>query len=563
MDYLINERSSRDDFILKYKAAVRSDVSREQFASYMGMIPDSVMRKRLKILDENGMELPVLELSGESDIPADLLDKFEETIESLEQAVLPTRIDDYEPNKRYVITSAQNATPVNKDFLKSILNYCNINDAELLVIPTRYRNPTSIWSDKSKADEWWSPDVAEYIQDYSRKLGKSLEYMGHIKIQPTAIRPLTGFESYTGISSGIFGHPKIQLLSVATPSESLPKLLSTTGSITERNYTDSKAGHKGAFHHSFAAIVAEVDSEGHHHIRHIHWSDTDRGFYDLDSFYGANKHKTGISALALITGDSHVEFMDPKVSNATYNGPESLCGLLKPKYRVWHDVTDFYARNHWHIGDDILAVGKHKFGRNNVEAGLQQAVDFIDDNVMEGTIDVISKANHDEAFDRWLQRKDINGVTDPENAQFFHYMKYNQLRNIEMTPTGFQSFDPFAWWAKNPDQQRGLKNPNVIFLKRDEPFEIADIEVGFHGDKGSNGARGSLVAFSKIGPKVVIGHSHSPGICEGAYQVGLSARRELEYQSGPSSWMHTHCIIYPDGSRTLIHIIDGKYRGDF
>jgi hypothetical protein len=566
MDYLISEKlrlqqlSERDKFIIKYKAADRVGLSREQFAAYVGMIPDSVMRKRLKISDSIGLELPILPLTDESDIDIELLDKFESVIEEIEGSNLPERIPEYEPNKTYIISCAQNATPVNEEFLAAIETYAEVNDAEILLIPLRYRNPTSIWTDDQKSHEWWDSRARQYMKDYSRRLGKSLEYMGHIKIQPTAIRPLSGFEGYTGTSSAIFAHTKVQLKSIATPSESLPKLLTTTGAITQRNYTDSKAGHKGSFHHSFAALVVEIDSNGHHHLRHVHWNDKLKGFYDLDSFYGVNSHSTGHRAKALITGDTHAEFLDKDVRDATYDSVDSLSNFLKPEYRVFHDIIDFYPRNHHAIGDDILSVGKHKFGRNNVEEGLQCAATLLDEIQVEGTTDVISKSNHDEAFDRWLQRKDVNGVSDPENATFFHYMKYNQLREVTMTATGFKSFDPFAWWCKNPESQPGLSRDDVVFLMRDESFQIMDIEVAFHGDGGPNGARGSIINFSKIGPKTIIGHSHTPGIEEGAYQVGLSARKDLDYASGPSSWMHTHCIIYPDGSRTLIHIIDGKYR---
>jgi hypothetical protein len=520
------------------------------------------MRKRLKISDRTGLLLDALELSGESDIPADVMDEFEETIELLQEKRMPERITEYEVNKRYIITSAQNATPVEENFLKAILNYCNIMDAELLVIPTRYRNPTSIWTSKNQEDEWWHPSVQPYLHNYSRKLAKSFEYMGHIKIQPTAINPLVGFESYTGLSSGVFGHPKIELRSIATPSQKLPKLLSTTGSITHPNFTDSKAGHKGAFHHSFAALIVEVDGNGHHHMRHIHWNHKLRGFYDLDSFYGIASHRTGVRVEALITGDSHAEFICEDVERATYVGENSMMGLLRPKYQVKHDVDDFYRRNHHHRGDDVLAYGKHHFGRNNVERGLQVTADYIDRHVSPETQTIIVRSNHDEAFDRWL--KECDPKIDPENSKFYYYMKYHQLDNVRMTETGFETFDAFAWWCFNPESERGLSNrDNVRFLKRDESFMIKDIEVGYHGDHGTAGGKGTITSFSKIGPKVVIGHSHTPGIKEGAYQLGLSAKRDLEYAKGPSSWMHTHCIIYEDGSRTLIHIVDGEFRGDF
>lgn len=556
------ELNQNEQFIVTYKAAAKAQLSREQLAGYMGMQPHSLMRKRLKIADRTGLLLETLELSGDADIPADVLDEFEETIEILQAKRLPERIRDYEVEARYVITSAQNATPIEPNFFKALLNFCDVKDAELLVIPLRYRNPTSIWTDRNQEDEWWHPTLEPYLHGYSRKLGKSLEYMGHIKIVPTAVNPLVGFESYTGISSGIIGHPKIELRSIATPSQTLPKLLMTTGSITRRNFTDSKAGHKGAFHHSLAAVVVEIDINGHHHMRHVHWNAEKNGFYDLDSFYGIASHRSGIRVEALLTGDSHAEFLCEEVEKATYIGPDSMMSLLRPRFQVKHDVDDFYRRNHHHRGNDVIAYGKHHFGRNNVERGLQITADYLDRHSTPETQTIVVRSNHDEAFDRWLQEADPK--RDPENSKFYYYMKYHQLDNIRMTDTGFETFDAFAWWCFNPENELGLHNQsNITFLKRDESFEIKGIEVGFHGDDGTNGGKGSTTGFSKIGPKVFIGHSHSPGIKEGAYQLGLSAKRNLEYAKGPSSWMHTHGIIYEDGTRTLIHIIDGEFRGNF
>lgn len=567
MDYLTSEMrhlaDPTSDFILKYKAAGKAGLSREQLAAYMGITTQTLMRKRNKITEKIGMYFDPLDSTGDSDIPADLLDEFEETIEILEARQMPNRLDDFEPNKRYVITSAQNATLVNDEFYDAILNYCELNNAEFLVIPIRHRNKNSPLAEQTiAADEWWNPKLTPYLHDYSRKLGKSLEYLGHLKLGPTAVDPLSGFESYTGLSSCIFGHPRVALNCIATPSQNLPKMLTTTGSITRPNYADNKAGHKAAFHHSFAALIAEVDGNGHHYIRHIHWSAESKGFYDLDTFYTGTSHTTGIRAECLITGDSHAEFLSPSVEDATYFAKNSLVNTVKPKCIVKHDVDDFYRRNHHHKGNDVIAYAKHHYGRNNVEEGLQVTADYLDRTSFPDTVTIVVRSNHDEAFDRWLQECDPK--SDPENSKFYYYMKFHQMDNVRPTPTGGKTFDAFPWWCLHPLDQPGLQNVDrIYFKKRDESVLIKDIECGFHGDRGTNGTQGSISSFSKIGPKVVIGHSHTPGIKEGAYQVGLSAKLDLEYQSGPSSWMHTHCLIYEDGSRTLIHIVDGEFRGRF
>jgi hypothetical protein len=105
-----------------------------------------------------------------------------------------------------------------------------------------------------------------------------------------------------------------------------------------------------------------------------------------------------------------------------------------------------------------------------------------------------------------------------------------------------------------------LAHRKARFLERDESFQVVGIELGMHGDRGPNGARGSIRNLARIGVKSIIGHTHSPGINEGCYQVGTSTRLKLEYNSGPSGWLNTHCVIYANGKRSLITVINGEWR---
>jgi hypothetical protein len=92
-----------------------------------------------------------------------------------------------------------------------------------------------------------------------------------------------------------------------------------------------------------------------------------------------------------------------------------------------------------------------------------------------------------------------------------------------------------------------------------EGFTIHGVLLSEHGDKGPNGARGSAQNLSKIGEKSILGHSHAPKIIAGTFQVGTSSKLKLEYNKGPSSWMHTHCILHKNGKRQMINIINGKW----
>lgn len=545
---------TQDVFIRQHQTALDAGMTLQQFADFLQIKPQSVTRRRHKIRQVHGyilQELPLDNKNQDIDMPDSWKDIYDEPLVKVDHSEKPPR--------RLVITSAQNATKVFRPFLKSLLLYCEQTNAELMVIPYRYRNPTSIWNSKNKDDDWWDAAIMPYLVTDYIQLNSALQLFGPVKTQPTAANPLSGYDAVSGLNSAIFGHPKIQLKTIPTPSTKLPKILTTTGAITLENYTTTKAGFQGSFHHSLAALVVEIDGD-EFHMRHIHANEKTGSFYDLDKHVTATKIIDNQSIAGLVTGDTHAEFLDDKVAYATYHGDQSMVNVLKPPSIVFHDIEDFYRRNHHHRGDPFIAYSKQKFGRNNVEEGLQVTADFLD-SIPKGITRIVVKSNHDEAFDRWL--KETDPKFDPENSRFYHYMMYHCLKSIQMSDTGYNMNDPFKFWCFNPDEQAGLKNTqDVKFLQRDESCTIVDIEVGYHGDRGPNGARGTAKSFSKIGPKTVIGHSHSPCIDGGVYQVGLSAQVNLEYQSGPSSWLQTHCIIYPDGKRTLIHIINGKWRMD-
>jgi hypothetical protein len=559
----------RQRFIIQYRAALAAGLTKEQLANYLHIKPASIVRRRLFIKESFGLDLPYLP-PGESVITGEHLKRFKSELHKLtvERNKLDTEekgVDrfnrDYTKFDRFVITSAQNATPVHPGFFAALLNYCAINQAQLIIIPYRYQNPTSIFAKADKNAEYWDPKIAPYILDQEIKIAPKLRIAGHIKTQPTANNPLTGSEGYYGLDAVIFGHPKIVLQTVATPSQELPKILCTTGAVTVANYTNTPTGFRGLHHHSFAALVAEVDRErnGEFHIRHIHGAQDTGAFYDLDLYYtGSTATKYG-RIEALVTGDSHAIFIDPEVESATYIAEDSIVSVLAPKKLVLHDVLDGYAISHHHRGNDVVRYGKHLFGRDNAEKELQITADFIDRISREGMMTYVVKSNHDEHLDRWLNENDPK--FDLENSRFYHYMKYHEKCSISPTRTGFSKFDPFEFWCNSPDQQRGLTKKHLVkLLKRKESLSIANIEASFHGDEGTNGSRGSIRNLSKVGPKLIIGHSHAPGIYNGVYQVGVSSFLDLEYKRGCDAWLPTHCIIYPDGKRTLINVINGRWR---
>lgn len=451
--------------------------------------------------------------------------------------------------RRYVITSAQNATPVNAPFLNALTNYCLENEAELIVIPYRYRNPTSRWSRMAQEDDWWASEITPFLMDQRVDLHKHLVLLADIKTQPTATSPLEGFETIAGPKSAIIGHPKLELLTVATPQQRMPKILTTTGAITQANYIPSKAGKKGEFHHTFGALVVELDGK-YFHLRHIN-AMKDGSFCDLDYEYYPDREREMQRAEGLVMGDTHVDFADPSVVKATF-GDGGVVSLLNPKALVWHDVFDCYSGSHHHRHKPLTKYVKHHAKRNNVHDELQRCVKFMATHGA-GRANIIVESNHNRHLTRWVEETDPR--QDPENCVFWAATYAVMCESAQMGAGGAQHIDPFAYWA-----QKGLVGMDFAFLGPDESYQISGIEVGMHGDRGPNGSRGAIKAFGKIGAKSVIGHSHSPGIKDGVYQVGTSSLLRLEYNAGPSSWLHTHCVIYKNGKRALINIIDGRFK---
>lgn len=454
--------------------------------------------------------------------------------------------------KRYVVTAAQNATAVNERFLGSLLSYCKHRRAQLIVIPYRYKNPTSMWSDSAKGDDWWDSKIVKYLMDIRTVLNKNLMLLADIKTQPTAHRPLEGFETISSDRSAIIGHPKLEMMTVATPQNRLPKILITTGAVTNKNYIPSKAGKRAEFHHTFGAAVVEL-SGSLFHIRQIN-AVNDGSFCELAYEYHHDTPPKKVRADGLVMGDTHVEFVDPQVVSATW-GPGSITEVMKPKEMVWHDVHDNYAPNFHHRNELVIRHVKHHLKLNNVRAELERTFAFIDAHTAPDAKNIFPFSNHPGWLAQWVKTNRSPG-DDLENLVFWAQSLEAMLKGSVMTTNGVKEIDPFVYWA-----ERWLKSfPQATFLSPDDSYRINGIEVGMHGHLGPNGSDGSIGAFGKVGVKSIIGHSHSPGIRDGVYQVGTSSRLKLDYNKGPSSWLNTHCLVYPNGKRTLINIIDGHWR---
>ena len=455
------------------------------------------------------------------------------------------------------MTYGQNDTPVHLGFYNALQKYLSANNAELIVYKGKYRNPTSI-IESNKEDVSWDYRLSPYLLETERRLNDRITIYPAFT-SPTAVRPLSGFDTITGNRSGIFPHPKYQMKTVPTPSQSLPKILSTTGAITVSNYSQSKAGTKGDFHHIIGAVVVEIVDDKKFHIRQIS-ADKDGSFFDIAGGKIKKYSSEGItskhSLAALTVGDIHLPFVHKPSLDATFD----QINKYKPSHTFAHDLVDTYAVNHHERSNRFLNTAKLKHGVMEVEKEVDESVDLMAElaNANKNGAVHIVPSNHNDVLMRWIHDEKLENLNI--NAEYFHYLSYRVHKSARATETGFSFIDAYQLSASEKLQGKYPEEfKRVNWLKRDVPFMVKDIEQASHGDVGSSGSRGSALGFTKVGVKATIGHSHAPQVIEGIYQVGVISLIPLGYAKGASGWLHTNCFTYENGKRTLINMIDGKY----
>lgn len=451
--------------------------------------------------------------------------------------------------RRYLITWAQNATPVHKEFLRAARTYCRENAATLIVIPGRYKNPTSQWSTAAAGDDWWASELIPYLNRARQTISELVTVYGDISIQPTATRPLSGFQAFGKSFSAIFGHPRVHSQSIATAKRYYPRWFTTTGAITVPNYTQSKAGKKAEIHHRIGGIILEVQGRKNpkYFIRRVSFDPVTQGFIDLDKWYG-DSVKAAVKPLALVCGDIHVAKSDPAVLDATFFAPSSIVKTLSPRKLVFHDTLDFAARNHHNI--DSFSHNLARFKGNypsDVREELQDVAEFLRTCASPSIERLVVSSNHDDALMKWLLNSDFR--QDPQNAQIFIDLWQKildpQNKGVKPLELAMRLFPPLT---------------NVQYLQRDRDYRIGQWRIGFHGDNGLNGARPSQNTWAQLGVPVIVGHSHSPFELDSAIGVGVTGSLDQGYNSLPSSWLNSHCLVNADETATILHVIDGDWR---
>lgn len=459
--------------------------------------------------------------------------------------------------QRFILSSAQDGTAIHTNFVENLEAYAEYLDAEIIISGFTY-NKNVFVKDRDPSDSMYHKKISPYITDRRINIGKKLSFCGEMNILPTAVRPMSGMDSYTQDRDGIFPHAKVALASVATMKGFDAKIDMTTGTVTRHNYIQKKAGQKAEFHHVYGAVIVELMPDGSHYCRHLLGDDEDGSFYDLIYYVsGGNvENKQGSTVSAITYGDIHREKMDAEAADMSFGDNDySLLNVLEPSYQFLHDVTDGSSRNHHNIKDPHFMFKMHKEGTESVREDLRMTYELLVDIQRDFCKTVVVESNHHSVLVNWLKNSDYK--KDPVNAMFFLKAQYDTYWAMEI---GDSDFDIYK---HSLTTYFGNSINDVIFIPEDGSFKLQDIENGLHGHRGLNGARGSALSFTKIGSKVNVGHGHSAAILDGVYVSGVIGRLDMGYNKGPSSWSHSNILTYASSKRTIVTMRNGRFHAPF
>lgn len=444
--------------------------------------------------------------------------------------------------KVLLVTTAQNKTSVNKDFLSNLIAYKDYitndlgKEAEIVIIPSKYRNPTNnIEDEKAKSSEWWVDDLNEYLF-YGKVLFGDTLISCDSHISPTSKNPLDGYEILAENNHVVLGHSKNHFKTLPRFRGDFLRVMASTGSITSKNYSKSKSGEHGALLHSYGFVVVELKNKDICHIPRNVKVKSDGSFIDINNEVNNQTVSKIVSSLGFVWGDIHAEQINRDFLNVT----KELVAKLNPQKSVLHDIFDGATVNVHETKDMFLQRLKITQGKHLLENEVKECLDLVEE--IKGCCGEvwISESNHDNFLTRHIDNE--NWKRDLHNSPA--YLKYALIsQTVDLREYG--NILGYLIWERFGD--------SVKYMKMGDSMYIADYQVASHGDFSSNGAKGATRGFSRLNLKLVHAHSHSPMLHNNVTCVGVTCEIHQHYnRKGLSSWAYGHSVIHDNGKNQLL-----------
>ncbi len=514
--------------------------------------------------------LPALVLRNNSDgrvipVPRDVLESLE-----------PFRIDPSElKNARgFVATAAQFGAPLNTHVWKALQHYVDYRGYVVVVLPIKYGR---IKKHKQKITATFPDALKGRVLFEGYTLRRHELTLNPMRLRPTLETFLTPRVQQTGGAlSQVFAAPRFELLHLPRIGRKYPKAVMTTGAVTHPTYVvdtlgqQDRTGELATEEHAFGAVVIELAEHGTFHFRQL--VANKRGeFYDVDKDHGAvlfspeGHQPSPHSVEALICGDWHTGKTDPTVRNVTFEDEHGIVQTLHPKHVVLHDFIDCDSVSKWEEKQATRRGFKGPVGWDSLYDELRAGIDELAwmQARYAGTLHVVA-SNHNEYVAEFIES--LRWTKDNANL-YIGAMLYKVMvddlrtRHGSLAKHEARAIDPVVWWFRThaPFVRAHERQDSLLLPKRKKNASL----LSMHGDKGPGGKETrSTKAFRAMNINVVLGHNHSATITGPVWRVGTSTPRMQFYVEQPSTnWTNTHCVIFENGQRQLINIVNGCWHG--
>lgn len=429
----------------------------------------------------------------------------------------------------------------------SIKNFCRRKKAELIILPM----PAHVKPLHSQPQHY-DPVLKPYIKRFAT------EYIfnDHLKamdmhLNPQQRNPLAGLQSVAGKKSSywkkyktsiLFAHSKQDMVVIPTGNDTHPRIIHSTGCITEANYLPNRIGRIAEDEHIIGGLYVEIDGPVFH-LTQIQIVSPDGSFCNLDTRYFPDGSIKKERAELIKFGDAHFDVPDKD----TFKACEEMLKVFQPKIITFEDMISYRSITH-HEDKRKLTRSQVRTGKygiwycsleSEMEQGKQSMVYLLKSAPKDANILMVA-CNHNDHLTRYLDEGRY--INDPPNHEFAHRCIVNIYDGLDPMQHYIDPENKFTWLTRNDD------------------YFVMGVQVNSHGDKGADGAKGSEVKLENLYGNSLTAHRHYPGIYKRMFVVGHISGKRHGYNEGASRWIPCNGIIYKYGQKQLRMIIDGKWR---
>ena len=449
--------------------------------------------------------------------------------------------EEIKEHKMHVVTTGVMGKEAFSPFVQALKSYAKINNALLEILPCEDVSSRG----RKAAPIELSPELEDFRVIFKDTyLNKNL-CLSAIKMTAKQVNPLSGLDRIVADldASVIVASPKFFLKYIPNGKEDVPKALMTTGAVTVNNYDNDRYMSKrtsslAEIDHTYGALVIEIEDENIFHFRQLIPA-ADGSFTDLGIKYYPDGSTEKIEDTVMVMGDSHIGYHDLELH-------ESVMDLAKNagvSEVILHDIFHGTSISHHEWDKSITRARRAQEGKLDLKRECMAVKGYLEDIESRGLRVTIPQANHHGHLDKYLEAKKY--ADDPINLEFVVGLLKPAIQGLNALQYAIETL-------------LGFKKDTVKWLGIDESYRRYGIEVGYHGDKGANGGRGSLTTYEKALGKCVVAHSHTAAIQRSVFCVGTVGKMDMDYNKGLSSWTRTCCLVYKDGTRQLVNFIPDK-----